>query len=187
MGAAGGIAAGVGAAGSIYSALAMDAAATYNSVMAEYDAKQLDSMASEAIARGEEEATRVGQEGRRLFGEQRAILAAQGIDVSTGTAADMQLDTIRRNAEDLSRVRANAAREALGIRTQASSTRAQSANATAAARAQAGGTLLTGAAQAISAGGQLYESNNRGAGSLPSGGRSGGGGGDEYGADPSGG
>lgn len=167
MGVAGGIAAGVGAAGTIYSALAMDAASVYNSTMAEYNAKQLDAMASEVIARGEEEATRVGESGRQFLGEQRAAMAAQGIDISTGTAVDLQIDTIRRNAEDLSRVRANAAREALGIRTQASSTRAQSVNDRATMRNQAAGTLLTGVGQAISAGGQLYESSQRGASSKP--------------------
>ena len=67
MGAAGyGTAAGLMVVGTAYSALAQDAAGVYNQAMAEYDTKQLDDLAADAINRGENEASRIGREGRRI-------------------------------------------------------------------------------------------------------------------------
>jgi len=153
-----GVGAGLSLAGGIYSALATDAAGVYNQAMAEYDAKQLDDMAVDAIARGEEDARRVGQEGRRVQGEQRAGFAGQGIDVGVGTAADMQIETLELNARDMRTVRLNAMEEARGIRTQAATTRANGRMGARAASNQAVGTLLTGGAQAISMAAQGVES-----------------------------
>jgi len=159
MGAAGyGAAAALSLGGGIYSALAQDAAGVYNQAMAEYDAKQLDDMAVDAIARGEDEAQRVGQEGRRVQGEQRAGFAGQGIDVGVGTAADMQIETLELNARDMRTVRLNAMEEARGIRVQAASTRANGRMGARTATGQAAGTLLTGGAQAISMAAQGVES-----------------------------
>lgn len=159
MGAAGyGAAAGLSLAGGVYSALATDAAGVYNQAMAEYDAKQLDDMAVDAINRGEGEAQRVGKEGRRIQGEQRSGFAGQGIDVGVGTAADLQLETLDLNARDMRTVRLNAMEEARGIRTQAATTRANGRMGARAATNQAAGTLLTGGAQAISMAAQGVES-----------------------------
>lgn len=145
-------------AGGVYSALATDAAGVYNQAMAEYDAKQLDDMAVDAIARGEEDARRVGQEGRRVQGEQRTAFAGQGIDVGVGTAADLQRETLDLNARDMRMVRLNAIEEARGIRTQAATTRANGRMGRRQATNQAAGTLLTGGAQAISMAAQGVES-----------------------------
>lgn len=164
MGAAGyGAGAGLTAGGTVYSALATDAASVYNQAMAEYDAKQLDDMAVDAINRGEAEAQRVGLEGRKLQGEQRASLAGQGVDVGSGTAADIQLETMAMSARDMRQVRLNAMEEARGIRVQASSARAASRMGARTATNQAVGTLLTGGAQAIglaSQGAESYRASN---------------------------
>lgn len=145
--------------GSAYGALAQDAAGVYNRAMAEYDAKQLDDLAVDAIARGETEAQRVGQEGRRIQGEQRAGFAGQGLDVSIGTAADMQVETLALNARDMRTVRLNAMEEARGIRVQAATTRSNGRMGQRTATGQAAGTLLTGGAQAISSAAQSVESH----------------------------
>lgn len=159
MGAAGyGAAAGLMVGGTIYSALAQDAAGVYNQAMAEYDAKQLDDLAVDAINRGESEAQRVGLEGRRVLGEQRAGLAGQGVDIGTGTAADIQMETMTLSARDQKTVRLNAMQEARGIRVQAASTRANGRMGARTATGQAAGTLLTGGAQAISMAAQGVES-----------------------------
>lgn len=159
MGAAGyGAAAGLTVGGTIFTALAQDAAGVYNQAMAEYDAKQLDDMAVDAINRGELEAQRIGQDGRRVLGAQRAGFAGQGIDLGVGSTVDVQRDTLRGTAEDIATVRSNAAREALGFRTTAASTRSQGSMGSRAARNQAAGTLLTGGAQAISLASQGVES-----------------------------
>lgn len=159
MGAAGyGTAAGLMVAGTAYSALAQDATGVYNQAMAEYDAKQLDDLAADAINRGENEASRIGREGRRIQGEQRAGYAGQNIEVGTGTAADMQMDTLALSAADVRTARLNAMQEARGIRAQAASTRANGRMGARAATAQAGGTLLTGGGQAIAMAAQGVES-----------------------------
>lgn len=159
MGAAGyGAASALALGGGIYSALAQDATGVYNQAMAEYDAKQLDDMAVDAIARGEEDAQRVGQEGRRIQGEQRTAFAGQDIDVGVGTAADLQRETLELNARDMRTVRLNAMEEARGIRTQATTTRANGRMGRRQATNQATGTLLTGGAQAISMAAQGVES-----------------------------
>jgi hypothetical protein len=159
MGAAGfGIAAGASLAGGIWGALAADSAGAYNASMAEFDAKQLDDMAKDAIARGEEEVSRVGEQGRRVLGEQRASIAGQGIELGVGTMADLQMETMAAVDDDAKTVRLNAAREALGLLTNANSTRAQGRMAKKAAKGQAVGTLLTGGAQALAYGAQAAES-----------------------------
>lgn len=150
MGTAGyGAAAGLMVGGTVYSALAQDAAGVYNQAMAEYDAKQLDDLAADAINRGESDAQKVGLEGRRVLGEQRAGLAGQGVDVGVGSAADIQMETLTLSARDMKTVRLNAMQEARGIRAQASTTRAQGRMGARTATNQAAGTLLTGGAQAI--------------------------------------
>lgn len=153
-----GVSAGLQLAGGVYSALAADAAGVYNEAMSEYDAKQLDDQAVDAIARGEDAAQQVGQQGRRVLGTQRAALAGQGIDLSVGTAVDLQAETQEMTARDLRTVRLNAMEEGRGIRAAAATTRAQGRMGGRAARSQAVGTLLTGGAGAISAAAQGYES-----------------------------
>lgn len=161
MGATGfAIGSGLSLAGGIWGALSQDAAGVYNEAMAEFDAKQLDAAAKDAIARGEEQAGKVGEAGRLGLGEQRAALAGQGIDVGVGIGADLQRETMTLVDKDIDTVRANAAREALGLKIAAISTRASGAAARTAGGNQAVGTLLTGGAQAISVAAQGLENNN---------------------------
>jgi len=161
MGAAGFAAgAGLSLVGGVWGALAADAAGQYNKTMAEFDAKQLDAAAKDAIARGEEQAGRVGEAGRIGLGDQRAALAGQGIDVGVGIGADLQRETMTLVDRDIETVRANAAREALGLRIAAITTRASGTAAGTAGSNQAIGTLLTGGAQAISMASQGLENNS---------------------------
>jgi len=55
----------------------------------------------------------------RTVGSQRAAMAAQGVDVSTGSALDIQEETRALGAEDLAQIRANIFREAWGLRAEA--------------------------------------------------------------------
>ena len=146
----------VGAA--IYGAQQQWKAGAYNKAMGEYDAQQLDQLARDAIDRGETEASRIGIDGKRLVGSQRAAIAGQGIDVSSGTAQALQLDTLTQTERDMKTARLNAMAEAKGLRAKATSTRIQGRMAKESAGDQATGTLLTGGAQAINAGAQAYGS-----------------------------
>jgi ribosomal protein S13 len=168
MGATGfAVASGLSLAGGIWGALAARNAGVHNEAMAEYDARQLEDQAVDAIARGEEQAGKVGEAGRLGLGDQRAALAGQGIEVGVGIGADLQRETMTMVDRDIETVRANAAREALGLKIAAISTRATGKAARAAGKNEAIGTLLTGGAQAISQAGQAYDAYRPGT-SAPS-------------------
>lgn len=76
-------------------------------------------MADDVIAQGERQAEFATMDLRRLQGAQTTAIAAQGIDVSQGTAAEIRAQTERFGQEDINQIRMNATREAWGIRTQA--------------------------------------------------------------------
>lgn len=74
--------------------------------------------AKDVERRGALSATAIRQQGQRIIGSQRAALAAQGIDIATGSAVDVQADTARQAELDAQQVEANAWRQAWGIREQ---------------------------------------------------------------------
>ena len=76
-------------------------------------------MASDVIARGEREAEFATMDLARLRGAQTTSLAAQGIDITQGSAAQIAEQTQRFGEQDIEQIRLNAAREAWGIKTQA--------------------------------------------------------------------
>jgi hypothetical protein len=76
-------------------------------------------MANDVIARGEREAEFATMDLARLRGAQTTSIAAQGIDVTQGSAAQIAEQTQRFGEEDINQLRLNAAREAWGIKTQA--------------------------------------------------------------------
>jgi hypothetical protein len=138
-----------------------------------WDASMADAQATDAVARGKEQETVFRQGIRRMIGGQRASFGASGVEVGTGSAADVQADTAYWGEIDALTIRTNAAREAWGYqvtaadyRRQATSTRRLGAleakNTRAVARANAlsarlGGTYAaqsatTGAAATIAAG-----------------------------------
>lgn len=73
-------------------------------------------LAADALARGEEEATRYRQDLAQLLGRQRTALAASNVDVTRGSAADVREQTEIFGEEDVATIRRNAEREAYAIR-----------------------------------------------------------------------
>jgi hypothetical protein len=90
---------------------------------ADYASKQ----ATDATARGEEGANDIGRGAGLLNGAQRAGFAAAGLDINSGSAADVQSNDSALAAIDQSRVRLNAAREAAGYTQQAEDYRMEGA------------------------------------------------------------
>ena len=82
-----------------------------------------------------------------MIGKQRAAFAANNIDSSSGTALDLISETAQFGEEDALAIRANAARDAWGFRTQGMNYRAQGTLARAQARNQGTATLLSTGAQ----------------------------------------
>jgi hypothetical protein len=161
MGAVAGI---IGAASTVSSGVsqwyqgdALKARGRYEQQIAEHNAHIADMQAEDAIARGyEAEFTRRTQT-NQLLGSQRVALAAQGIDIGSGSAADAQYDTQVIGELDATTIRNNARREAWGFRVDAADWRQRGKAARIEgeigqmnARIGAGSTLLTGAADLYS-------------------------------------
>lgn len=115
-------------------------AARYNAKMAEYGAQ-------DAQRRGEEEAAAIQRKAASLKSTQRAAQAARGLDVSYGSAADLQDETDFFGQMDAATARANAAQQAWNYRAQGKLARAQGKAAAYQAKLGAAGTLLTGIGQ----------------------------------------
>ena len=112
-------------------ASAMEQVARNNQTMAEY-------AAADAQRRGEEDAQAVQRRAAQLRGTQRSMMAARGLDLASGTPAELIDQTDFFAEQDTATARMNARREGWAIR-------ADAANQSYAARQQASGMRLSGA------------------------------------------
>lgn len=140
------------------------AAANSQADLADYNALIADAQSKDAVARGAEQEARFRSGVRGMIGTQRAGFAAGNIDVSSGSAVDVQGDTAFMGELDALQIKTNAAREAWGYDVQADDLRKRAAiarksgvyleaagrtNATT-AYIQGANTLVTGAANLYS-------------------------------------
>lgn len=114
-----------------------------NQIMAEYAAQ-------DAIRRGDEQANKIQQQARALKGSQRASMAAKGLDLGVGTAAELQDQADFFGAVDASTARFNASRDAWSSRVSGANARAQGNAAARQGNLQAFGTLLSTGGQVAS-------------------------------------
>ena len=112
--------------------------ANNNATMADYAAK-------DAQARGEEDAQAINRKAAALKSSQRVGLAAHGLDLGYGTAADLQDQTDFFAQSDVATARTNAGREAWRLRSQGQDYRSQGAAAAHNGSMQAMGSLIGGA------------------------------------------
>jgi hypothetical protein len=127
----------------------------YVGAIEDQNAKFSEMQADDAIARGYEAAFKRRIETNQLAGTSRAAMAAQGIDVNTGSALDIQENNQRIGELDMVTIKNNAARQAWGYQVEALQHRQQAhlariggANLGRNYNYSAGSTLLTGGAQA---------------------------------------
>ncbi len=118
-------------------------AAKNSAQMAEYAAQ-------DAARRGEEDAAAIQRKGAALKSAQQASLAAKGLDLRYGTAADMQDQTDFFTQSDAATARDNARREAWNTRAQGRQRLALGQADAMNAQYQAAGSLLGGAGQVAS-------------------------------------
>lgn len=118
---------------------------------AKFNAKVAEQQAEDAVLRGHDEETRFRQGVRMLVGSQRADFAGQGVDVSQGSAADVQADAAFLGELDAQKIRTNAALEAWGYRQQAESFRRGGQAASSAANWNVASTALGGATSVVAA------------------------------------
>ena len=101
-------------------------------------------MADDVIKRGDKEAAAHRGKTKRLIGSQRAAMAASGVDVNSGSFADVQSSTQSQGERDALTIKGNAWREALGIRSQAAGASSGVSLSRAGLKNDSRNTLLTG-------------------------------------------
>lgn len=139
---------GLTVAGGVTGAYGQYQAGKTNQKLMNVNAQIADWQADDALDRGREAASRHRAEVRRLTGSQRARLAAQGIDIDSGSALDIQLDTAGLGERDALEIENAARREAWGYKVQAQDYRTRGQIARYEGKQQAIGTLLTTGAKA---------------------------------------
>lgn len=99
--------------------LAEQRAANAQADLFDWNAGVADEQAADALQRGSEREGRFRQAARGMVAQQRTALAASGVDVSFGSAVEIQADSRYLIGLDAMMIRNNAAREAQGFRTEA--------------------------------------------------------------------
>ena len=141
--------------GSADEAKALRKQGDYQKDMYDFNSNIAKLQGEDAIKRGEREAIRYEKKGQQAIGASRAALAAQGVDVSSGSALDVQTDIAEQAAVGAVTIRNNAWREAWGYKVQAESYSKQGYMAREAAQSQARQTMLTGVANTIGLAGKM--------------------------------
>lgn len=139
----------IGLAGSMMQAQGQTQNANFQSGMMKQNAMFKEQAAQETIAAGDTSAdwqrVRTGQ----AVGTQRSVQAANGIDVNSGSAAQLQDDTAMLGELDALTIQNNAAREAYGYRVQAQQDRLNAVQTVQNGRTAATGSILGGLGSAF--------------------------------------
>jgi hypothetical protein len=119
---------------------------------ANYNARQQENEAQQTVNQGTERENIVRQEAAELKSRQRAQLANQGIDINSGSALSLQEDTDLQAETDSLRIRSGFERQGQSLLDQSTLTTAQGANARAAGKQGAVGSLLSSAGKVAGSG-----------------------------------
>ena len=159
--AAGGITQGIGAiGGAISQASAMRAQGDYQKSMSDLNARIAGIEAKDAVSRGDTAAMQYKKNVAKVIGAQRSSYAAQGVNVDSGSASDIQDQTSLQAARDVNQIKSNSWREAWGYKVEAGNSSIAGTFAQNAAKFNASSTLLTGGLQGIGAGLTAYGQYN---------------------------
>jgi len=122
---------------------------------ADQSAEYAEKQAQDVIRRGFKEASLYKKKVKQMQGSQKAALAAQGIEISSGSAYDILEETAVMSEVDAMTIKNNAYLEAYGLKAQAINIRAQGRFDQISAKAKATSSLITGG---LKAAGNFYES-----------------------------
>lgn len=118
---------------------------------AEVNARISELGAQSALMQGEQQAATLSLKAGQLKSSQRAAMAANGIDIGEGNAAELQASTDLMKEIDMNQIQANAVRNAWGYRTQGAAAQAegitQSANVEIRGRMEAADIRTRGASE----------------------------------------
>jgi hypothetical protein len=140
---------GVGLAGSAMQSDALRRQGDYARQQGDANARLSDLQALESYRKGSKEAANIKQKAGQVLSSQRAALAAQGLDLGSGTAADVQQDTQELSTLDAEVARNNAWREAWGFKAKALDQRTQGEQTQMAKRNEASMKNIEGATTAF--------------------------------------
>lgn len=107
--------------GGYYGAKSQASALNAQAGLASTNARIAELSAQSTLAQGEKEIGRVTMRAGNLKASQRVGMAANGIDLGTGSAAEVSASTDIMKEIDVNQITTNAVRSAWGIRTQATS------------------------------------------------------------------
>jgi hypothetical protein len=143
------------AAGSVAQGMSASAAAKAQAGAEEQNARLAELQGADAVRRGGLEEAKFRREQSMLAGRQRSLLAASGVDIDSGSAAELQEASRMEAEEDAAVIRMNAQREKWGFdaqavnhRNAAAAARSAGKNAMTAGIVGAGTSLLTAAGDA---------------------------------------
>lgn len=122
----------------------------YQEKVGKNNAKAAEYAAADAMARGAVAEQQQRARTRALMGQQKAALAANGIDIGTGTGSLLLTDTAGLGEFDALTVRNNAMKQAYGMNVQADNLLSEGKAARAGANMASFGTALTGGSQMAS-------------------------------------
>ncbi len=114
---------------------------------AQASAQMADKAAKDALALGDQQASDLAKEQGGERGRQTTALAANGVELDYGSAAQIQQDTLTLQREDQRRVRDNRNRQAWGYSVEGTMQRSAGKGALIGAAFNASSTLLSGASK----------------------------------------
>ena len=156
--------------GGFFGAKSQKSALNFQADLADTNARIAEISAQSTLAQGQKEVGRLTLRAGALKSSQRANLAANGVDLGVGNAAELQASTDLMKEIDTNQITANAVRSAWGIRTNAVSLQNEAlikrATADSVSPGMAfGSSLISGASKVA---GSWYEMNKAGLFDSPS-------------------
>lgn len=133
-------------------------AAKYNAAVDQNNAKVAQAQAQNANALGSYQADQARIRGNLQRGQQMAAMAANNVDVTTGSAADILGDTAMFTSADERQARINAQQRAYGFQVQSLSDQGAGQYALYQGRTQQMGSFLQGSASMLRTGANAYMS-----------------------------
>lgn len=146
----------IAAAGTAYSIDAGNKAADAQEEQAVENAKGAENQAKAVELGAQVDEDRQRARTRQMLASQRTTFAANNLDMSVGTPTELLGDTAAMGEQDALTIRANAARQAWGLRSQGVGYLNDAAVGQSAAKNNAVGSILTTGSQMASTGASMY-------------------------------
>lgn len=146
----------MGGVGAIQQGNAAAASANYNAKVADMNAKLSERQARDVIERGQMAEQQQRVKTSQLLGQQKAAMAANGVDLGFGSPLDALVDTATMGELDAMTIRANTYREERDVRQQGLNSRGQAGMMRAEAKGAKSGGFLDAFGTVLGGGAKAY-------------------------------